>query len=213
MRQVPNIITRELINQAQNYQEYRQMLNQLMAQNKTTGNNHSETMLGYASMNIQRMKRLDKRTKLLDEVVAFVESINRPMTWLTITEGWCGDAAQIIPAVEQLSALNPLIDHRLILRDEHLEVMDVFKTNGNRAIPKIIFLDKETLEVLGDWGPRPDEMKERLMQAKQSPDYEYKVFSIELHKWYAKDKTRKTQLEFAVALKDALQEELEVSVL
>jgi len=200
-------ITPTLISQAQNYQDYRIMLDDLMTQGKTTGNNHSDSMMHYAEMNVRRMKRWDKRTKILPEVQETIEKIDQKVIWLTITEGWCGDAAQIVPVLEHLAALNPNIEQRLILRDENLDVMDAFLTNGGRSIPKTIFLDAETLEVLGHWGPKPKEMMDKLFAEKAAGDFDYPTFSQELHKWYAKNKSKDTQLEFTAALTEALEAE------
>lgn len=182
------------------YGQYRALTDDLLAQNKTTGLNHSPAMLHYTTLNVQRMVRLDKRTQLLEESLARMARIDKPQVWLTLTEAWCGDAAQIVPVIEQLARMQPLVTHRLILRDEHLEVMDAFLTNGSRAIPKTVFLDAESLEVLGSWGPRPAAMQERLMAAKARPDFDYGAFAQELHRWYALNKSRDTQLEFGEAL-------------
>ena len=85
------IITKEIINQAQNYSDYRIMIDQLFELGKTTGEDHSEAMLNYTKMNIARMKRLDKTTKLTEEAIVMMNKINRKVTWLVITEAWCGD--------------------------------------------------------------------------------------------------------------------------
>jgi thioredoxin-like negative regulator of GroEL len=210
MGKIVGSITRTLIDKAQNYKDYRAMLDELIGQRKTTGENQSEAMLHYADMNIRRMNRWDKKTKITPAIQKAIESIDRKVILLTITEGWCGDAAQIAPVLEHLAALNAHLDHRLILRDEHLDVMDEFLTNGGRSIPKTIFLDAETLEVLGDRGPKPKEMLNKLYTAKAAEDFDYASFSQDLHKWYAKDKGQKIQSEFTEALKEAL--EMEVAV-
>lgn len=194
-----NLIDRNLIDQSMTYPSFRKIVDDLFAENKTTGNNHSEAMLHYAKMNIVRMKRLDKTTKLSDQTIETIKNIDRPMIWLTITEGWCGDAAQILPVVERIAKENNNIDHHVILRDENLDVMDQFLTNGARSIPKIIFLDQETLEVLGDWGPRPAVVQKMVMDAKQKK-LDRTVLNTDVQRWYAKDKTKQIQQEFIEAI-------------
>lgn len=84
-----------------------------------------------------------------------------------ITEGWCGDAAQILPFINKISELNEKIELKLVLRDQHPEVMDEFLTDGSRSIPKVVVLNKENLDVLGDepfyaralWRIEPDLMR------------------------------------------------------
>jgi hypothetical protein len=177
------------------YEQYRTFISERLENNQSTGTNHSEGIVGYTSLNEKRMKRLDKTTKLTEETTAAVSKIDKPVTWLVITEGWCGDAAQSIPVIAKMAAQNPNVDLKLILRDEHLEIMDAFLTNGGRAIPKIVALDTETLDVLGSWGPRPVEAHEMFWKAKNSPDFNYPEIQKELQLWYAKDKTLNTQKE------------------
>jgi hypothetical protein len=203
-------IEKQVIENAYTYESYRQLIDNLFAENKTTGSNHSEAMLNYAKMNIARMNRLDKRGKLTDATLQNLQKITRPIIWLVITEGWCGDAAQIVPVLHKMTLENDNISMKFILRDEHLDIVDAFLTNGGRSIPKILILDAETLEVLKTWGPRPVEMQEMILEAKaQSLETEDVVLKKQinsesaknLHLWYAKDKTLTTQQEFlAVAI-------------
>ncbi|PSR11477.1 MAG: thioredoxin family protein [Bacteroidetes bacterium] len=192
------------------YPAYCQMIDALLEQGKTTGHNHSPAMLHYTELNVARMRRLDKTTKLTAASLATVKAIDRPQTWLTITEAWCGDAAQIIPVIELLAAANPLLTHRLILRDEHLDIMDVFLTNGiSRAIPITIFLDTETNAVLGSWGPRPAELQAEVqatqVAALTAPTPAAREAMVELskintQKWYVHDKGVAIQQEMLEAL-------------
>ena len=198
-------IEKQVVENAFTYEQYRQMIDDLFAQNKTTGANQSEAMLNYAKMNITRMNRLDKRAKLTEETLENISQITKPVIWLVITEGWCGDAAQIVPVLNKMTLENENIDMRFILRDENLEIMDAFLTNGGRSIPKILVLDAETLEVRKTWGPRPAEMQKMIMDAKaeslETEDLDLrKQINSEaaknLHLWYAKDRTLTTQREF-----------------
>lgn len=191
------MITRELINDSMTYAEYRQLVDDLYDSSKTTGENHSESMLNYTKMNIQRMKRLDKKTTLNDSTVAAANDLDKKQIWLTLTEGWCGDAAQILPVLNKIAEQNPNIDSRYILRDQNLKVMDQFLTNGSRSIPKTVILDAETLEVLDTWGPRPKELQEYFLAERQKEDYKWSNISTELQRWYNKDKTETIQQEFA----------------
>ncbi|WP_069130138.1 thioredoxin family protein [Rhodohalobacter halophilus] len=189
-------ITREIIDEALNYADYRELIDRLMASGKTTGENHSEAMLHYTKMNTFRMRRLDKTTELMPELQTTLEQIKRPMVWLVLTEAWCGDAAQIIPVLQKMADQNEMIELKLILRDQHLDIMDEFLTNGkSRSIPKLIVLDANTLDVLGDWGPRPFEAQEMYEDWRLNDGEDYREISETLHKWYADDKTESTQKE------------------
>lgn len=195
------VITQKHIEQGQNYADYRAMIDQLLSEDKTTGDNHSDAMIHYTKMNVQRMKRLDKTAKLNDETLENITKIERPQTWVVITEGWCGDAAQIVPVLEKMAASSPNIELKLILRDENQEVMDAYLTDGARSIPKLIVLDSETLDEIGTWGPRPQPAHEMVMERKKNDNGEsYLEFATRLHKWYAKDKTQTTQQELNEAM-------------
>ena len=198
-------IAQNILQSAYTYESYRQMVDTLFVQNKTTGDNHSEAMLEYTKLNLARMNKWDKRAKLSPETLENLRKIERPIIWLVITEGWCGDAAQIVPVLHKMASENENIALRFILRDEHLDIMDAFLTNGGRSIPKVLILDASTLEVLNSWGPRPAEMQAMMMDIKaQSATIldadEKKKLSQEaaqqLHLWYAKDKAKTMQREF-----------------
>jgi len=199
-------INPEVINKSMNYKSYRLLIDALFSDNKTTGPDQSDAMLNYTKMNMARMKRLDKTTRLAEETIDKIKSINKPTTWLVLTEAWCGDAAQIIPVMQKMAELNENIELRMILRDEHLDIMDAFLTNGGRSIPKLISLDAETQAVLGSWGPRPKEVQQMLNNSKNAittitDESEKKKIldgvKVEIQRWYAHDKTQKIQQELS----------------
>lgn len=190
------VITPDIINEAMDYREYRRMIEKLLEQDKTTGTNHSEDMVHYTKMNDQRMSRLDKQIELSNDLVDQINQVEKEWIWLVLTEAWCGDAAQNIPAIAKMAAHSEKIDLRLILRDQHLDIMDEYLTNGGRSIPKLICLDANTLEEIGTWGPRPAEAQEKAMEWKEDPEINKEEWTKKLHKWYAKDKTQSQQAEF-----------------
>lgn len=194
------VITPSVINEALNYQEYRQLVDRVLAEGKTTGPNQSEALTNYTKINVQRMKRWDKVTQIREDLQELIAKVDRKMLWIVLTEGWCGDAAQNIPVIMKMAELNPNIEVKFLLRDENLEVMDAYLTNGGRSIPKLIALDAESLEELGTWGPRPAPVQEMVMEHKKNPQESYAEFSEKIHKWYAKDKAQTVQNEFVVAL-------------
>jgi len=194
------IITRELVQGAMTYEAYRQLIDSLLEQNQTTGSNQSETMVNYGRLNQKRMKKWEKIGKISPELFERLQDIGRPVTWLVLTEGWCGDAAQNLPFIKKMAETNSKIDLRFILRDENLEVMDEFLTGGGRSIPKLIVLDTETLEVLGSWGPRPEPMQTLVMENMVSKAKNYGELNEVMHLWYARDKGMTLQNEILAIL-------------
>lgn len=185
------------------YKQYRIHLDELMAENKTTGPNQDDWLVDYARLNIQRMKRWEKTWKPDEKQEEFLLSIETPMTWLTLTEGWCGDAAQIIPIIDKLAQVNPLITHKLLLRDENPAWMDKFLTDGARSIPKVIFIDTDTQQIYGSWGPRPQPARELLKTLMEKKELPKEAVYSQLHAWYARDKGNHTAREFMQHLREA----------
>lgn len=176
------------------YITYRNLIDNLILQNKTTGNDQSEEMINYAKLNIQRMNRLDKTTILNDNWKPFFENLSSNLKWVVITEGWCGDAAQILPVLNKIAeASNGKIELELLIRDENLELMDQYLTNGGRAIPKLICYNENNKE-LWNWGPRPKEAQKLINQLKDNK-VDLNELKTELHLWYTQNKTFNIQSE------------------
>jgi hypothetical protein len=77
---------------------------------------------------------------------------------IVISEDWCGDALLNNPILLKIAETSGM-EVRFVLRDQNLELMDQYLTNGtSRAIPIFIFIDHEGNEV-GVWGPRAPEMQ------------------------------------------------------
>ena len=197
-----DIISKSLEN-TYTYQEYRDLVKDLLAEGKSTGPEQSDYILNYSKLNNSRMKRLDKTTKISDETAQEIQKLATPQTWLVLTEGWCGDAAQNLPVIHKMAELNKNINLKLVLRDENLELMDLFLTNGGRSIPKLIALDKDN-NVIDTWGPRPT------VATKMVEDYKAKhgsldsQFKEDLQVWYNKDKGLSTQEDFVSLIKSTL---------
>ncbi|MDX2171728.1 MAG: thioredoxin family protein [Bacteroidota bacterium] len=177
------------------YPEYCSLLEKLLSEGKTTGTNQSEYYLNYAKLNLARMNRLNKTLSLSEKLKTQLQKITKHYIWLVITEGWCGDASQNIPALYLMEKENSNIELRIILRDENLELMDKYLTNGSRSIPKLICLEKVTLNEVFVWGPRPNDLQKISEElSKKSLSKEEK--SLQLQKWYNADKTLTLQNEF-----------------
>ena len=175
--------------------EYRDLLDRLAIAGDTTGGEKSETRISYTKLNRQRMARLDKTARLDSGVRQAGVQNRRRMIWLVITESWCGDAAQNIPIIEKIAAESDIIETRYILRDENLELMDRFLENGSRSIPRLIALDRDSLEILGTWGSRPAALKEYYLQLKTQGLEKAEIGEL-LQRWYNEDKGRSLQGEF-----------------
>jgi hypothetical protein len=189
------VLTPAHLEQAMDYTQYTDLTEKLLAENKTTGTNHASDLVEYTRMNLHRMRRVEKTTELSEGILVALQTIERRMIWVVLTEAWCGDAAQNVPAIVKIAEASPMIEVKLLLRDEHIEVMDAYLTNGGRSIPKLIALDADTLEELGTWGPRPEQAQQLVMDAK-AQKMDFTEMAEKLHGWYGKDRSRTLQQEF-----------------
>ena len=186
---------KQYLEKSMSYAEYIKLIDDLLIDGKTTGENQSAAMFNYGKLNRQRMRRLEKTIKLNESVKAKAQSVNRKMIWLIITEGWCGDAAQNIPVIEKIAAESPNIETRYVLRDENLELMDDYLTHNARSIPKLIALDAKTLEEIGTWGPRPQAAMDYYFEMKAN-GLEKPQMMENMQRWYNQDKEQSLQAEF-----------------
>ncbi|MFT5242164.1 MAG: hypothetical protein ACJA1H_000809 [Glaciecola sp.] len=192
MNTLDNISVKDLVTEslkkAISYQEYRDLVKQLVALESTTGNEKTEDLANYTMLNDRRMKRWDKTLKVSEEIEEKVSGFKGNITWLVITESWCGDAAHVLPVLHKIVNLSPNIDLKLVFRDENLELMDQFLTNGGRAIAKLIMIDNITGNVLNTYGPRPTEATKLVNDYKEIHGKLTPEFKEDLQGWYNKDK-------------------------
>ncbi|MEM9051266.1 MAG: thioredoxin family protein [Bacteroidota bacterium] len=173
------------------YLDYIREIETMVKDKKTSGPDQSESLVNYTYLNFKRMSRLNKTIKLDEEILKTMQTLSKGMTWIIITEAWCGDAAQNIPYISKLAGASENIELKLIYRDENPSFMDRYLTNGAKSIPKLICLDRASKEELFVWGPRPEPVQKMVMDNKALPEDQrlaYDEFSKIVHTWYAKDK-------------------------
>ena len=198
-----NIIAQRHIENGKPYHEYRTHVDDLVLQGKTTGENQSESYLEYTTMNVRRMCRLDRTIKMVPETEDVLRELTRRQYWLLLTEAWCGDAAQIVPVIAKIAELSQNIDLKILLRDENLDVMDQFLTNGGRAIPKLIAVDADDLTVLWHWGPRPKAAQAIMDEFKANPTGSKSETLKDIQLWYNRDRGVTIQQELVELLRTA----------
>ncbi|MFC3561881.1 thioredoxin family protein [Pedobacter jamesrossensis] len=185
--------------QGMDYQTYRALIDRLLLEGKATGDVTYD--LHYTKMNVQRMSRVDKTISLTDELTSTINQLTGNYKFLVVTEGWCGDAAQIVPVFNKIAAASlGKIDLKFVLRDKNLPLIDAHLTNGGRAIPVLLVLNETGDKVLASWAPRPQVLQELLKEWRKETT-EMTILSERLHSWYAKDKTQTTQAELIGLIK------------
>lgn len=177
------------LEKAMDYITYRALVAEHVEKGTSSGPEQSEALTNYTLLNHTRMKRLDKTVRISEEIQNKFKSFKGRQTWLVITESWCGDAAQSMPAMNALAELTPGIDVKVVLRDDNLPLMDAFLTQGSRSIPKLIVWDHETKQVTADWGPRPSKATKMVIDFKAEYGRLTPEFKQDLQVWYNRDKT------------------------
>ncbi|WP_051219297.1 thioredoxin family protein [Flavobacterium frigidarium] len=194
---------------SRSYAEYRKLVSDLLRDEKSTGMMQSTELTHYSSLNENRMNRLDKTLVVPEEIDAKIKELKGNYIWLVISEGWCGDAAQLLPVFNKMvEASEDRIEMRIVLRDEHEVLMNKFLTNKGKAIPKLIVINKETSGALAHWGPRPLGASTLITDYKKQHGAIAEEAKTALHLWYTKDKGLTTQLEIIDMMID-LDKEIE----
>jgi len=186
-------IIKESLERSCSYSEYRNTVSKLLREGKSSGNTQSEDLLHYSQLNETRMNRLEKTIKISEENVLKLKNLDKAYIWLVLSEGWCGDAAQILPIFSKMADLSDNIDLKIVFRDENEALMNLFLTNGGKSIPKLIVLEKETLNVIADWGPRPSGATKLMKDYKEKFGVIDETIKTELQLWYLHDKGISTQ--------------------
>ncbi|WP_438710819.1 thioredoxin family protein [Aquimarina muelleri] len=178
----------EGIKKSYTYQEYKNLVSRLLADGKSTGDEQSEVLTNYSMLNDRRMKRWDKTLKINESVSNRFSGTDLDVTWVVLSEGWCGDAAHVLPVLNKLAELNKGIDLKIVLRDDNKELMNNFLTNGGKSIPKLIIYDNQKQEVVNSWGPRPSLATKMVNDYKEKHGELDSQFKEDLQLWYNKDK-------------------------
>jgi len=189
--ELKKIITNSL-DKAISYQDYRDLVKDLVTKESTTGNEKNEALANYTKLNDRRMKRWDKTVKVSEAAQEKISTSKSNQTWLVLTESWCGDAAHLMPVINKVAELNNGIDFKVVLRDENQVLMNQFLTNGGQAIPKLIMIDNATNEVVNTFGPRPTEATKLVNDYKAEHGKLTPEFKEDLQGWYNKNKGQNT---------------------
>lgn len=178
------------------YSEYRKIITDLLLEEKSTGKEQSDELTNYSHLNETRMNRLEKTLKVVDETSQELKALKKDYLWLVISEGWCGDAAQLLPIFNKMAdASEGKVELKIVFRDENEELMDLFLTNKGRAIPKLIVINRETGGALAHWGPRPKGASDLIQNYKKEHGVVDEKAKTDLQLWYLHDKGISTQSE------------------
>lgn len=146
-------------------------------------------------LNYQRSSRIIRTHKVNERLSGLIKQMSLPQLWMVITEAWCGDSAQNLPYIVKIAECNPLINLRILLRDQNTDIMDLYlSAGGTRSIPKLVVFDEQGNELF-QWGARPKETQELITKLK-SEGLSKEIFLNQLHLWYGKNRGKNLENEF-----------------
>jgi hypothetical protein len=190
---ITNLEYKEYFDNGISYAEYKEQMADDLATNSDI------KIKEYISLNQHRMHRVEKTFALSDTLTQEVQNLKNKTYWLVLTEHWCGDASQILPALHKIESVSEgKIEMKLVYRDQNLPLMDQYLTNNGRSIPKLIQLDSN-FNVTGVWGPRPAFAQKLVKELKSNPATAAN-YANQLHLWYAKDKQKSLEIEISALL-------------
>lgn len=176
------------------YADYSTLSKTFAKEGKSSGA-QKPSYIEYSKLSAARLKRWEKVYKPSQETLDRLAAGVRPgEKWLVFSETWCGDAAHNVPFIAKW-ADHIGVELKVIFRDENVELMDEFLTNGGRSIPKLVRMTAD-YEVLGTWGPRPTPLMEEYANWRAKDDFDYKEWTMFAQDWYNTNKGAALEADF-----------------
>lgn len=167
------------------YKEYMELTETYSKLGETSGNEKTEDKISVTKLNFVRMTRMNKTVKVDEQLIEVIRNFPGKQCWTVITEAWCGDGAQNIPALAKIAeASDGKINFQLVFRDDNPSFMNQYLTNGGQAIPKLIARNESGADLFC-WGPRPAGASAIMQNWKANPQGVAKSeVMTTMHKWY-----------------------------
>jgi hypothetical protein len=109
----------------------------------------------------QFLKNIEDASIAKEHLAFYRES---PVRFLVITEDWCIDSVQFIPALVKLAREVPSIEIKVLRRDEHTDLAGNYRRkDGYQAIPVFVIFDDEGNE-LGSLVERPERASQEMAE-------------------------------------------------
>ncbi len=156
------------------YDEYRTQWRDQKEQSKEGLDPDERKTLHFLNYNWERQAHVHDQYTPSDALRAAVASVDEPQLWMVLTEPWCGDSAFLLPVIAEAAALSENVTLRILLRDDNLDIMDQYLTDGSRSIPKLVAFSEDGDERF-TWGPRPEEARQLFATLREEHDDKMKA--------------------------------------
>jgi len=197
------VVTPDVLAQSLDFEAYLELTKNILEQESfRTEIYQTDKMLAYTRDNLARMQRVLTTINLESKLYNALSELKEEWLWVIITEPWCGDAAQIVPALHTIASVSEKVNCHYVLRDSNQAVINAYLTNGGQAIPKLVCFRKADMVELGTWGPRPVEAQVLVDDFKANPNGRtFGDFVRQLHAWYEANKSADLQDELTQLVK------------
>lgn len=193
--------TQELLKDMMSYEDFTAYAQSVLDKKITTAPYDNQDYFQYTEVNYNREKKSLRNFQLDKKLYNVISEGINEWTWVLINEPWCGDGSFIQPVLYAMSlASGGSIDFKIVLRDQNPDIINAYLTNGGKAIPKLVCLDKN-LNELGSWGPRPIVLQDLFNEWKKEEDFDLNTKIKKVNRWYIKDKNESIQEEFIALIK------------
>ena len=156
----------------------------------------------FLNYNWERQARVHDAYTPSDALQEALSGLDAPQYWMMLTEPWCGDSAFLLPVIAEAAATTDAVTLRILLRDDNLDLMDQYLTNGSRSIPKLAAFS-ETGTELFTWGPRPDGAAQRFAELREQHDDKMEVIA-QLVEYYEEGAWQEADAELTQAIQSAV---------
>ncbi|MHA1772304.1 MAG: thioredoxin family protein [Candidatus Thorarchaeota archaeon] len=114
-----------------------------------------EKFLETARENVELMKARFNDLMVSDEESELIQSIQNDIHILVIGTDRCNDTAGNFPVLARIASIGPKVHLRILDSDTNAQFHRLFKVNGKRKTPVVLFLNAEFAE-LCRWVERPN---------------------------------------------------------
>lgn len=176
-------------NQGVSYKKYKEIITRQEEEGIHSSDKDIKKLAEYTRLNLSRIHRNDKTLVVEESVIKPLKALTYKINILIIAEGWCGDAAQIVPVINKLVESSANLEMKLVFRDKDERLINQYLTRGGKAIPIVILLNAETFQEIAHWGPRPWPCAPFLKKYKVDPEhYTHDDFAKDIQNFYNQDK-------------------------
>jgi hypothetical protein len=152
---MPDFFAEERPHDGLHYDQYREEWKSQIDDPPSDGAEASERrMHHFLTYNWERQAQVHEAYEPSASLRDAMNAIDAPQLWMVLTEPWCGDSAFLLPVIAEAAGLIDSVSLRILLRDDNLDIMDQYLTDGSRSIPKLVAFSEDG-EELFTWGPRP----------------------------------------------------------